>query len=151
MKYIRNFLFCLALASCSQAQTAIAPKVPSGYLYPASPGIPGKTVYICGERPFNANGDLVGGGDLTAQTRQIFENIKTALATVNMDLTNINQIKYSVKTGPDLVVVPVAQTQAVQAVEAAYLSTPPKITETKAVTQTTRDDVLIEIEVIAIK
>jgi 2-iminobutanoate/2-iminopropanoate deaminase len=77
--------------------------------------------------------------------------MKTALATVNMDLTNVNQITYSVKTGSDIVAVPVAQAQTIQAVEAAYLSTPPKITETKAVTQTVRDDVLIEIEVIAIK
>ena len=124
---------------------------PSGYLYPVEPGIPGKKVYICGERPFNASGNLVGAGDLTAQTRQIFENMKTALATVNMDLTNINQITYSVKTGSDIVAVPVAQAQALKAVETAYLPTPPKITETKAVTQTVREDVLIEIEVIAIK
>ena len=151
MKYFRNFLICIALASCSQAQTAVPPKVPSGYLYPIEPGIPGKIVYICGEHPFNTNGDLVGAGDLKAQTRQVFDNIKTALATINMNLTNITQIKYSVKEVSDIVPVPAAKTQIIQAVEADYFAQAPKIVETKAVTQTVRDDVLIEIEVIAIK
>ena len=151
MKYFRNFLICVVLASCSQAQTAPQPKVPSGYLYQIQPGIPGKTVYVCGERPFNANGDLVGAGNLNAQTRQVFENVKTALATVNMSLTDITQIKYSVKEESGVIQVPSAKAQVLQGVQADFFVQTPKIVETKAVAQTVREDVLIEIEVIAIK
>ncbi|WP_080054797.1 RidA family protein [Spirosoma aerolatum] len=151
MNYIRNVLIWLALASCSQAQTPVLPKVPTGYLYKVEPGIPGKIVYICGQRPFNDVGDLVGAGNLTEQTRQVFENIKTALATVDMTLKDITQITYSVKEATGSVQVSAANAQSVQAVQATYFTQPPKLIEQKGVSQTVRDDVLIEIEVIAVK
>lgn len=152
MNYFRNFLIWVALASCSQAQTTPpAPVVPSGYLYKVEPGIPGKIVYVCGERPFDVHGSLVGAGNLAAQTRQVFDNIKTALATVNMGLTDITQIKYSVKEASGVIQIPAAKVQVLNSVQADYFAQAPKIVETNAVTQIVRDDVLIEIEVIAIK
>ncbi|MVM35712.1 RidA family protein [Spirosoma sp. HMF4905] len=151
MKYLRNFLFWLALASCSQAQPPAPAKVPSGYLYKVDTGIPGQTVYVCGERPFNANGDLVGPGDLSAQTKQILENIKTSLATVSMSLKDVTQIKYAVKDGTGTTLVGENATQLLTSVQASYFTTAPKIVEMKNVTQTVRDDVLIEVEVIAVK
>ncbi|WP_020600368.1 RidA family protein [Spirosoma panaciterrae] len=151
MNYLRNVLIWLALASCSQAQTPVLPKAPTGYLYKVEPGIPGKTVYVCGQRPFNEAGELVGPGDLTAQTRQVFENIKTSLATVNMTLQDITQITYSVKESTGSTQVSSANAQSVQAVQATYFAQPPKLVEQKGVGQTVRDDVLIEIEVIAVK
>lgn len=141
----------LALASCSQAQPPTPVKVPSGYLYKVDTGIPGQTVYVCGERPFNTNGDLVGAGDLGAQTRQIFENLKTSLATVDMSLADVSQIKYSVKDGTGTTLVSETDSQLLTTIQATYFTTTPKIVEMKSVTQTVRDDVLIEVEVIAVK
>ena len=41
----------------------------------------GRTVYISGQVAANAKGELVGKGDLKAQTTQVFENLKSALAS----------------------------------------------------------------------
>lgn len=140
------------MSSCSQAQQAPAPTpVPSGYLYKVETGIPGQTVYVCGERPFNATGDLVGSANLGAQTRQIFENIKTSLATVSMSLKDITQVKYSVKDNTGTTQVSKLDSQLLKTVEATYFTIAPKIVEMKNVTQTVRSDVLIEVEVIAVK
>ncbi|GAB4041476.1 RidA family protein [Spirosoma gilvum] len=151
MNYFRNVLIWLALASCSQAQTPALPKVPMGYLYKVEPGIPGKIVYICGQRPFNDAGELVGPSNLTAQTRQVFENIKKSLATVDMTLKDITQITYSVKEATGTTQVSSVNAQSVKAVEASYFAQSPKLVEQKGVSQTVREDVLIEIEVIAVK
>lgn len=39
----------------------------------------GRTIYIAGQVSANADGDIVGKGDLKAQTHQVFENLKLAL------------------------------------------------------------------------
>ena len=157
MKLIFCFLIGLLLVSCGNVQPVDPtppPQIPSGYLYKVEPGIPGKSVYVCGERPFDATGKLVGPGNLNLQTRQVFENIKTALKTVNMTMDDITQITYSIKSesangGP--VKVDVTKNQQVNTVAISYLTTTPQLAETKAVTQTVRDDVLVEIEVIVVK
>lgn len=152
MKHIRNFLIWIALASCSQAQpTPPQPEVPTGYLYTVESAIPGKTVYICGQRPFDGQGNVVGANDLGVQARQVFENVKTSLATVNMSLTNISQIKYSIKEAATTSQVSAAKLQVVKTVEANYFTQAPSLIEAKGVSQTVRDDVLIEVEVVAIK
>lgn len=154
MNYVRQLLIFMVLASCQQAQPAVlvpVVPVPSGYLYKVETGIPGKVVYICGERPFNTTGDLVGAGNLASQLRQIFENMKSSLATVDMTLQNVNQITYSVKdvASPDQVTD--VNAQVLTTISATYFTQPPQIIAMKAVTQTVRDDVLIEVEVIAVK
>ncbi|MDP2326876.1 MAG: RidA family protein [Dehalococcoidia bacterium] len=40
----------------------------------------GTTVYIAGQVAADASGNVVGAGDLAAQTRQVLTNLKTALA-----------------------------------------------------------------------
>lgn len=42
----------------------------------------GKLVFIAGQVAFDKESHLVGPGDLKAQTTQVFENIKAALASV---------------------------------------------------------------------
>ena len=157
MKLIFCFLTGLLLVSCGNIQPVDPPpiaQVPSGYLYKVEPGIPGKSVYVCGERPFDATGKLIGPGDLNLQTKQVFENIKTVLKTVNMTMDNVTQITYSIKSesgGGAPVKVDPAMAQQVNNVAASYFVTPPQLSETKAVTQTVRDDVLVEIEVVTVK
>lgn len=151
MIYLRNIILWLALSSCSQAQTTVQPDVPTGYLYKAEPGIPGKSVYICGQRPFNTKGELIGPGDLAAQTKQVFANITTALATVNMTLDDVDQITYFVKETSGASVISKGKADIVQAAETNSFKQTPTISDTKAVTQTVSEGVLIEIEVVAIK
>jgi enamine deaminase RidA (YjgF/YER057c/UK114 family) len=52
----------------------------------------GNTVYIAGQVARNAQGELVGKGDIEAQITQVFENLKMAMASVGGDLSNLVKV-----------------------------------------------------------
>jgi len=41
---------------------------------------PGTTIYLSGQVALDDKGNVIGAGDMKAQTKQVFENLKTALA-----------------------------------------------------------------------
>ena len=49
----------------------------------------GNMVFVAGQTPVDADGNLVGKGDIEAQTRQVFENIKKCLASVGATFDNV--------------------------------------------------------------
>src|SRR4051794_17006366 len=49
----------------------------------------GTTVFIAGQVPLDAKGNLVGTGDLAAQSRQAFENLKNALAAAGVGFSDV--------------------------------------------------------------
>jgi reactive intermediate/imine deaminase len=49
----------------------------------------GKLVVVSGQVAFDAEGRVVGPGDAEAQTRQVFANLRTALAAAGAGLENI--------------------------------------------------------------
>lgn len=49
----------------------------------------GKTVFISGQVAFNQKGELVGKGDLRAQTTQVYENLKNALAAAGATTSDV--------------------------------------------------------------
>ncbi|WP_420596155.1 RidA family protein [Deinococcus sp.] len=49
----------------------------------------GRTVYISGQLAMNASGQVVGVGDVEAQVRQTFENLRLALAAAGMDFSHL--------------------------------------------------------------
>lgn len=49
----------------------------------------GELVYIAGQVGVDARGNLVGKGDVQAQTRQIFENLGQVLASVGASFSNV--------------------------------------------------------------
>ena len=49
----------------------------------------GRTVYISGQVPLDKAGNVVGAGDFAAQTTQVFENLKLALASVGATFDNV--------------------------------------------------------------
>jgi len=51
---------------------------PRGYTHVVSVS-GGRTLYVAGQVAFNEQGEVVGKGDLRAQTRQVFENLRRAL------------------------------------------------------------------------
>lgn len=53
-----------------------------------------KTIYVGGQDALNAAGEVVGVGDIAAQTEQIFTNIEAALAAAGAGLEHI--IKWNV-------------------------------------------------------
>jgi enamine deaminase RidA (YjgF/YER057c/UK114 family) len=105
----------------------------------------GKTVYIAGQTAWNAQGDLVGRGDLRAQTVQAFENLKIALAAAGATFNDV--VKYTtfvVNYSPDV-------RPMLGEVREQYLpkENPPASTLI-GVQSLARDGMLIEIEAIAV-
>jgi enamine deaminase RidA (YjgF/YER057c/UK114 family) len=49
----------------------------------------GRTVYISGQVALNERGEVVGDGDLEAQLRQVYENLKAALAAAGATFADV--------------------------------------------------------------
>jgi enamine deaminase RidA (YjgF/YER057c/UK114 family) len=149
MKYCFSVLVLLGLTiSLTQAQTTEKPA--PGYTYKVDGGSAGKTVYISGQRPFDADGNLVGEGNLLAQTEQVFANIKTALSQVGMTLDDVKQVTYHLRGVAGQV--STQDAQQVNSVGGKYLTqNSPRLTTLKNIPKIVQDNVLVEVEVIAIK
>ena len=52
----------------------------------------GRTVFIAGQEPEDAHGNLVGPGDLAAQARQVFTNLGHALAAAGVRPSQVAKI-----------------------------------------------------------
>jgi enamine deaminase RidA (YjgF/YER057c/UK114 family) len=105
----------------------------------------GKTVYISGQVSVNERGEVVGKGDLKAQTRQTFENIRKALAAVGATFKDV------VKTNLYVVGFKPEQIGVLREVRAEYVSmeNPPASTLV-GVSSLVGPDWLIEIEALAV-
>jgi enamine deaminase RidA (YjgF/YER057c/UK114 family) len=51
--------------------------------------VPGRLVFVSGILSRNSKGEIVGKGDMAAQIRQVFENIKVALAAAGATMADI--------------------------------------------------------------
>jgi 2-iminobutanoate/2-iminopropanoate deaminase len=51
--------------------------------------VPGRLVFVSGILSRNQKGEIVGRGDMAAQIRQVFENIKTALAAAGATMADV--------------------------------------------------------------
>ena len=63
---------------------------------------PGRTIYIGGQNAVNAQGEIVGKGDLAAQTEQIFENLGIVLEAAGASLHDIVKWTMFIVEGQDL-------------------------------------------------
>ncbi len=52
----------------------------------------GRTVYIAGQVAVGQDGQVVGRGDIAAQANQVFENLQTALAAAEADMSHLVKI-----------------------------------------------------------
>jgi len=106
----------------------------------------GKTIFVSGQVALNSKGELVGPGDLKVQTTQAFENMKMVLATAGATFADVVKLSYFVRNY-DPSRVPVIRT-----VRDQYLpkGQPPPASTLVGVQSLFRDDVLIEIEAIAV-
>jgi len=62
---------------------------PTGYTHVVSIEGPGKILYVSGQIARNQKGEIVGVGDLEAQTRQAYENLSAVLRTLGASLTDV--------------------------------------------------------------
>jgi 2-iminobutanoate/2-iminopropanoate deaminase len=63
--------------------------------------VAGKTIYVSGQGAFDASGNLVGAGDVVVQTRQVLENMKTALAAAGATLDDVVKVTVYLKNRDD--------------------------------------------------
>ncbi|GAB4421820.1 MAG: RidA family protein [Anaerolineae bacterium] len=103
----------------------------------------GKTVYISGQIAFDAEGKVVGVGDLAAQAHQVFANLRAALASVGADFTQVVKLNYYL--------LDMSQLPAVREIRNQYINTaqPPASTAVQ-VSGLAHPDLLIEIEAVAV-
>jgi len=104
----------------------------------------GRIIYIAGQVPLNTDGQLVGEGDFEAQTRQVFDNLTAALEAAGASWRDVVKLNYFLRD--------VGQITSVRAIRDQYVDTehPPASTLVE-VSGLFRDDVLIEIEAVAIR
>jgi len=103
----------------------------------------GRIVYTAGQIPFDSDGQLVGEGDFVAQTRQVFTNLTAALAAADATWSDVVKLNYFVRD--------VDQAVPMRAIRDEFVDTehPPASTLVE-VSRLFRDDVLIEVEAVAI-
>ena len=104
----------------------------------------GTIVYISGQVPLDADGQLVGEGDFEAQTRQVFENLTRALEAADATWSDVVKLDYFLRD--------VGQIAIVRAIRDEYIDTarPPASTLVE-VSGLFRPEVLIEIQATAIR
>ena len=105
---------------------------------------PGKLVYVSGQVPVNASGEVVGKGDLRAQVTQVMDNLKTALTAAGATLKDVVKVNYYVvNLKPD-------QVPVIREVRSKYFSAehPPAGTLV-GVTALVQEGYMIEIEAVA--
>ena len=106
---------------------------------------PGKMVFISGQVAMDAQGHLVGKGDLRAQTKQVFENLKTALAASGAAFDDVVKITWYVK-GYNPQLLPILRD-----VRDAYVKKEAPPTSTLVgVTSLFQDDYLLEVDAVAV-
>lgn len=146
MKQIIGILICTT-SFWAQAQTRfVHPEglmKSSGYTHVV---VAGNTVYISGQVPTNEKGEIIGKGDLRAQTVQVYENLKKCLASVGLTFSDVVKMNtYVVNFKPEELAV-------VREVRRGYLNLEAPPASTLAGVQALfHPDVRIEIEAIAIK
>ena len=102
----------------------------------------GRTLYIAGQVSLDKAGNIVGKGDFAAQTTQVFENLKLALAAGGATFDNLVKVTTFVT---DL-----SQMQMLRATRAKYYGKNAPASTLVQITQLAHPDLMIEIEAIAV-
>jgi len=74
---------------------------PTGYSH-ATLVTAGRQVHVSGQVALNAAGEIVGKGDIAAQTEQVYQNLKAALSAAGADMRQVFKlVTYVVDLTPD--------------------------------------------------
>ena len=103
----------------------------------------GRPVYIAGQVALDPAGALVGPGDIGAQARQVFDNLRAALQAVGAGFEQVVKLTFYLVDATQLPVVREVRDQYVN------LQQPPASTAVE-VRRLVRDDLLIEVEAVAV-
>lgn len=114
---------------------------PMGYTHVVQAG-PGRTIYVSGQIALDAQGQLVGEGDLGAQTRQVFRNLTEALAGARAGLRDVVKLT--------IFLTDVSRIQDFRDARNEFMSAPLPSASLVQVAALARPDLLIEIEAVAV-
>lgn len=102
-----------------------------------------RLVFVSGQVPLDAGGNLVGEGDMGAQARKVFENLATALAAVGLNFTHVAKLTYFVTD--------FSRMPEVRAVRDAFVDPArPPASSAVQVVRLFREGLMIEVEAIAV-
>jgi reactive intermediate/imine deaminase len=102
----------------------------------------GKTVYISGQVSLDKSGTVVGKGDFAAQTTQVFENLKAALAAAGATFDNVVKVT--------MFVTDMAQIATLRTIRLKYYGKNAPASTLVQIGRLAHEDFLIEIEAIAV-
>jgi len=124
--------------------TFLSPKSmhePRGYSHAAKVG-PGIVLFVAGQVALDGNGDLVGSGDLRAQSQQIFANLQAAVEAAGGKFRDVVKL--------NVYIVDVSKLADYRAVRDRYIDVdnPPTSTVVQ-VAALFRPEFMIEIEAVA--
>jgi 2-iminobutanoate/2-iminopropanoate deaminase len=117
-----------------------APLGPYAHVVAAPPG--GRIVFCAGAVAYDSGGELVGEGDIVAQTRQVMENLRQALAAAGATFDDVVKVTNYV-TDAEL-------WPQVLPVRAEYLREPYPASTFVEVSALMFPELLIEIEAVAV-
>lgn len=103
----------------------------------------GRTIYISGQIALDESGNVVGAGDFAAQAEQVFRNIKSALESVGASFDDVAKLT--------VFVVDMSQVQTFRDIRDRHVNNAnPPASSLVRVAGLVRDDLLIEIEAVAV-
>jgi len=115
--------------------------MPTGYSHVVEVNS-GRTIYIAGQVALDKSGNVVGKGDFAAQTNQVFENLKLALASVGATFDNVVKI--------NTYVTDMSKVQTLRDIRAKYYGKSAPASTLVQVGKLAREELMIEIEAIAV-
>ena len=115
--------------------------VPTGYSHVVDVQS-GRTIYIAGQVALDKSGNVVGKGNFAAQTTQVFENLKLALAAAGATFDNVVKL--------NTYVTDMSQVQTLRDIRAKYYGKNAPASTLVQVGKLAREELMIEIEAIAI-
>jgi reactive intermediate/imine deaminase len=120
----------------------VAAPAAGGYAHAVSVDLGDRRMrFVSGQLPLDRDGALVGAGDMAAQTRQVFENLRIILEAEGATFADVVKMGTFVTSLDDLA--------AVRAVRREYLGTEPPASTLVQVRALVLPEAMIEIDVIA--
>ncbi len=115
---------------------------PTGHWTTVTAARPGKLVFISGLTAKNERGEIVGPGDVRAQTRQVCENLVAAMRAAGGSLADIMRVDVYVKE--------MIGFKDIHDIRREYFGSNPPASTMVAVSAFTHPDMFIEINAIAV-
>lgn len=103
---------------------------------------PGKLVFCAGQVALDADGEIVGAGDIVAQTRQVMENLRISLEAAGAGFADVVKVVNYITDVDDF--------PRMAEVRREYLSEPHPVSTLVEVSALMYPELLIEIEAIAV-